>query len=458
MKKITRYFTALTAAVCVLALFSVSCLANSMPSRWLGSDTSEVIITDGECPLQVEKELLTFHLDSLPEDYYGDKESLAGYDASVTAEYTVYNPADYEITATLLFPFGFIPDYIDFESAVWYEHQSGSCEVRLDGTVIPATVRHTVPSSYLFDIKNEAATLLDSYADDDFLTPELTVHKITYTASGIEEPAEGSIALDASFTWEEEETMVVNGAYYLVSPGEGKLHHDLKNGSTHTYYIIGELPEGEPVFRIYNSKNETASVNGRMEETSRETLTFEEFALTVFDNRDDITDTDKYNLVVNMLKDDTVVYLRENMTFTRWYEYEITVGPKERVTNTVKAPMYPTIDYSAAPSVYDYTYLLSPAKEWSSFGSLDIIINTPYYITDSSISGFEKSDNGYTLSLNGLPSEELQFSLCTVESPQYELSPYGLAFIAMLIVSIILVIIAITVSVIIFKRIRKKSK
>jgi len=63
-------------------------------------------------------------------------------------------------------------------------------------------------------------------------------------------------------------------------------------------------------------------------------------------------------------------------------------------------------------------YLLSPAQTWDKFGSLEILINTPYYITESSINGFEKTENGYRCKLNGLPNEELEFTLSTSDNPQ----------------------------------------
>ena len=64
----------------------------------------------------------------------------------------------------------------------------------------------------------------------------------------------------------------------------------------------------------------------------------------------------------------------------RWYEYEISVGPGERIVNTVTAPIYPDIDSRYEPLVFEYTYLLSPAQTWAAFGNLDIVVNTPYYM------------------------------------------------------------------------------
>ena len=82
--------------------------------------------------------------------------------------------------------------------------------------------------------------------------------------------------------------------------------------------------------------------------------------------------------------------------------------------------MYSGIDMSYTPTVYEYTYLLSPASTWKSFGDIDITINTPYYLTESTIDGFEKTEDGYSLHLDCLPEGELIFSLSTEENPTKE--------------------------------------
>ena len=100
-----------------------------------------------------------------------------------------------------------------------------------------------------------------------------------------------------------------------------------------------------------------------------------------------------------------------------WYEYRLTIPAGGRLKNEVTAPLYPEINGYYSPTKYYYEYLLSPAKGWASFGSLDIVVNTPYYLADSSVGKFEKTYDGYTLHLNGLPDGELNFSLCADRRP-----------------------------------------
>jgi len=100
-----------------------------------------------------------------------------------------------------------------------------------------------------------------------------------------------------------------------------------------------------------------------------------------------------------------------------WYQYELTVPAGETVVNTVTAPLYPDIHTGWVPAIYTYDYLLSPAKGWADFGTLEIRLNTPYYMTQCNLDGFEKTSDGYALQLNGLPDRELTFVLCAEKNP-----------------------------------------
>lgn len=112
--------------------------------------------------------------------------------------------------------------------------------------------------------------------------------------------------------------------------------------------------------------------------------------------------------------------------YTHLYEYEIILEPGQRVINTVSAPIYPYIDEDYAPGVYDYIYSLLPEQAWQSFGALEIVINTPYSLIQGSPKGYEKTETGYKLSLDGAPSSyySLHFSLSSSENPE-RIEPEG---------------------------------
>lgn len=74
------------------------------------------------------------------------------------------------------------------------------------------------------------------------------------------------------------------------------------------------------------------------------------------------------------------------------------------------------------PTVYNFKYISSPAKNWESFGSLTVNIITsgaqPYVIFSSL--AFEKMENNRYVYIGGVPDENISFSLCQSEEPVYD--------------------------------------
>ena len=86
-------------------------------------------------------------------------------------------------------------------------------------------------------------------------------------------------------------------------------------------------------------------------------------------------------------------------------------------------PIYPSINTRYTSPIYEYTYLLSPAGSFADFGRLEIRINTPFYLVDSEVEGFSKTEDGYSIIMDGLPRDkdgklkELVFTLSAEENP-----------------------------------------
>ena len=155
------------------------------------------------------------------------------------------------------------------------------------------------------------------------------------------------------------------------------------------------------------------------------TCAFKDYALRGYDENSGILESDWYNAQVELLRlgseiwGNGLVQIEAGVfSLMRWYEYTITLEPGQTLKNAVTAPLYPAIDADYTPSIYAYTYLLSPAKTWTQFGELDITVNTPYYMTECGIDGFTRTDSGYALTLPGLPEGELTFTLSEAERPQ----------------------------------------
>ena len=123
--------------------------------------------------------------------------------------------------------------------------------------------------------------------------------------------------------------------------------------------------------------------------------------------------------------------------------------------NVVTAPVFPSIDKGRTPAVYEYEYLLSPASTWAKFGTLEIVINTPYYIYDypKSLSSkpeqdkqnWTKTETGYVRNLDALPDGELKFRLGSEETTSNTDAGKGLALIFLFVLFYPLVVIGVLV-------------
>ncbi len=478
--------------IMLLCLSALPVYANSAPEYWTGVDASGVMIADEECPLVVEKEVLTFDVQQFPQYSYTSQGDFNAYTPKVTAEYTFYNPSDYTVTATLLFPFGNMPSYAegytDTSERYLAFDDTQKYHITVNGKPISNEIRHTL--SYpgeVFDLQKDLSRMRDGYALDAFYYPALPVTKYTFQVSNVEKDKyhAACMAMD-----------VPEGVkdYRFYFPSQRGVHTQ-ENGDMRIstwvdtdvfeMYILGTPPQTMPRWTFYRDGGveDGEEIAGDIQLLSAEETPFEAFALSFRDEGYPASDVDWYNAVFSELKrgrENTprhpVILCRElesafSQNLLRWYRYEITLAPGERLVNSVTAPIYPAINDGYEPDVYFYTYLLSPAKEWKSFGELEIVIQTPYYVTDSSITGFAKTDAGYCAKLDGLPEGELEFALSTAETPEIKNnSPYLLyiaqmikamlqrAWILVCVVIEVLVLIILLIVVIVRKRRKKKNK
>ena len=445
--------------------------ANSAQSHWSGTDRAGAIITDETCPLEVEGEKLTFEVREFPQNYYHTAEEFLSYTGRVTAEYTFYNPADYTVTATLVFPFGAAPDYgyyYDSETGAYIWGADGDkYAITADGAAVEKRVRHTLAEPHSqFDLERDMALLHDGYVDDPFYTPDLTVTKYIYEVTGVDGEAYPAASAAFRLNADPARTRVLlkeqNGGKTLAEGVQAEAWAE--NGERYTVYCFGE-PVGELEWQMYENGACEKEIDGAVELVDTSNMAFRELALADWESESGVLEQDWYNAFVEDLNrsewscgvvSGSGTHRDLSETLMRWYEYELTVGPGERVVNTVTAPLYPAINTNYDPPVYTYTYLLSPARTWQSFGTLDIRVNTPYFITESSLKGFEKGEGGYTLSLDGLPEGELVFVLSADEHPVKELPNLAYLVFYLPILLPILALILIPVVVILVRRRRRR--
>ena len=421
-------------------LFRLTAYANSARRIWYGVDMTGTIVKGENCPVEVENEQLSFDISEFPQSYYEKKGDFLKYNGKVTAKYTFYNPSDYKVTAKLVFPFGYYPEYgpdeYDEKNQVYKRvDDTAKFDIKINDKEIKKNLRHSLYySDYDFDIHKEMSFLIDGYIKDDFYSPELSVTKYVYEIGGVDkklynrEVAEIEIpAFDGKRRYYLEQSSY---GFTTNDKGNTRIGVGAENGEEVEFYVIGEPVKDLPKWKFYeSSSNESKEIKGEMKLKSTSKMTFKEFALAKFDKNGQILESDWYNIIVELYKQATVenagaifmsAYDVEEIPkfLLRWYEYEMTLAPGEKITNTIEAPMYPTIDESYDPGIYKYNYLLSPASTWAKFGNLNVDINTPFFMTDSNQDGFTKTETGYNFKSNGLPEGELRFTLCESEKPK----------------------------------------
>ena len=424
MKNLRKYLRTVMLFLMLVMLLAAPAFANSAQSHWYGTDAVGTIVTGEDCPIVVEKERLSFDIGQFPEGYYREETEFHAYNACVTAEYTFCNPADYEVRATLLFPFGGVPDYGD---AFGY---ADTYDITVNGEPVDYTLRHSLFfRGTQFKLERDLSYLHDGYMQVAFYHPDMPVTFYAYRADGVDtetyKAATAAFALNA----DESKTRVLfenmNGGKSLDGGGmqaEAWVEPDKMMG----VYVIGEPLEDELEWKFYENGACETEIEGVMTLVSTESMTLKDFATAEYDEKYGVLESDWYNAVITALdncRGDGGIIPAFDMNFNmshqlmQWYEYEIVIGPGQRIVNTVTAPIYPDIDGSYEPPVYEYTYLLSPAQTWAEFGTLDIAVNTPFYMLESGPEGFEYLNPGYEMHLEGLPDGELTFTLCSEAKP-----------------------------------------
>ena len=485
MSKPTRkicFVSVIGVLLCALAVFPAS--ANSAPSYWEGVSASGVLTTEGECPLVVEHETLTFDIGAFPSNRYSSIEDYLAYDASVTAQYTFYNPSDMTVTAKLLFPFGINPQYgeiYDPDKRDYFTPDNASeYGAQINGAAVQTTVRHSYWSGviYKFDPAEEMAKLHNDYRTDSFLSYDLPVHIYTYRISVDKQTyrsARAATYFDGAF--EHTRFMLENlGGYHSDENGRAGWASVHTSDAEITVYVFGK-DVGELEWKFYEDGSLEKEIKGSMTVKEKTSTTFGALAMQAYDPASGVAAHDWFNAAVAQLEgSDKALGLYGGVVndwdfsqhLLQWYEYKITLAPGERLTNTVTAPLYPHINGRYEQPTYAYEYFLTPASTWTEFGTLDLYINTPYVMVkerkgEYSIAPKEwtKTDAGYKIHLDGLPDENLIFTLCEVETPKLAVTPYTILFIVIIVIGVLLVLAVIgvpTVLIVILIKLAKKRK
>lgn len=388
--------------------------ANSASRVTLGTDSNGVVSKSENCPLEVKGEKLNFYVSSFP--ILPDQPSGGAY---LSAEYTFYNPTDLDIDAELVFPFGAAPEYSDGLDDL------SDFDVLINGEVVEKELRHTYSSSYAFDLDRDMSKIRDEMIEDAFFRKNADVFH--YRVEALFDPEKESLPVRASFS-------TLKG---LIAPDRCSINGNtvsfpVERNKIYDFYFVGE---DDPDFigsaSLYESSDSHLPLDGRLSLISKEEMLFDDLIFKYYDENAPISRLDWNNAFYDRLADDPnrngrIISLDESEfdlakddRLLRWYDYRLKLRPGESATNTVFAPLYPSINDRYEPAKYEYTYLLSPAKSWADFQNLDIAIYTDFYISDSTLR-FEQNEDGtgYSAHCDTLPETELRFSLCEVSRPK----------------------------------------
>ena len=463
-----RIFALAFALVTGCAAFApVSAFANSAPKHWFGTDALGAVVKDENCPVGVEHESLTFDLQEFPSKYYESDEEFAAYTGKVTAEYTFFNPASYDVDMTLVFPFGLLPSYAGFPS----DKENDPAEkykITADGAEVEKKIRYTYSPSaeYDFDLKSDLAKLQDGFVQDDFFRADLPVHEYVFTIEG-----EGEFVACLTLTGNPSETCVIAESSYYSQKDRATIGMHVRGGGEYSALVFG-TPIDFSQWKFYRDFNLDEEVAASVRPQKLEQTTFADFAVKndPFGNADASASVDWYNALVCALRESRASYAscyggdvkfsRIERDLLRWYEYTLKIPSGKTVRNAVAAPVYPSIDSKYSPAVFTYTYLLSPAKSWAFFRSIEIKINTPFVLQDAKKSGFEKTDYGYVKRSDGLPYGELNFALSTSASPK-PVRDWGYFFVTGLLFGIpvlFMLVVGATFGVVLYRRNKCKKK
>lgn len=402
IKKLTVLFLSV---ISIISCFTLTAQANSGPAWYKGADSSGAIIMTDNCPVSLQKEVLTFDIDNLP--------SVSGNFApnTVTADYEYFNPTDELLSLRMAFPCGIKPNYakdIDDRAMI---------DISLDGVETNAEVRFTDSDSHGYkslDFKSEVHKIRDKKSV--FIDENATV---TFYSYNFVLPYNQEFEVLGRIKYGENVRVFVFDAYDLVYYGDGcATFTTYLNNKSHNCFlcVIGDVNNADISWFDAGEGNYVGN-SIKAELVENKTLSFSDFVDNYFKFDDEVNPTDRHNAVIDrffigcgnvIVADEYRLDFRNSML--KWLLYDMEIQAKSTVKNRVTAPIYPSI--SGRNSRFEYTYYLSPASEWSDFNSLTVNINTPYYIDrDIFDKSLIKTDSGYTVEFDSLPKGELYFTV-----------------------------------------------
>ncbi len=397
--------------LCLLYFIPLTAHANSSPI-YMEQFPSLSIAPAGNFPIAVDQETLTIKVDQQSPS-----------DAVVVVKYIMSNSSLEKLKVPMIFPFlsygyeGFAPR-IEFNGkAVDYRVLSAGHVEIMDYLSEPDKFKEQVNINRIIENLNMPLYQAKHFND----SANATLYEVTYTGPTDNES-------DISFNLDPDKTRVLTlgfDGFRFRQNGDCTVSSYMSNynlGDTRYILVLGENTltqisgsDDEVIEKkvvnikdfIYNQLVESTSfLEGSFGYLNREPNDFYPVALKEVDRF-----FEEGQMVFSWAMLSENMAFRNNL-FALLYEVDFEVDS----TNTlvVTYPMTATLDRrDTVDPIYTFAYILNPAKNFSSFGGIDIHIelNSKYrYIIDSSIALNEVEASVFTASFDHLPDEDLVFS------------------------------------------------
>jgi len=432
--------------------------ANSAWFKYDGVNSVGAIIKGENCPIVVDREDLTFDI------YKDDIGSFYEYEfptGKVSAKYTFRNPADITAKVELIFPFGYAPENYEYSTDKDRDNKK-YYSVSANGADIPKRIRNTYKKRrenydiVQFDLAEDTKYLSDGYLQIDGLPFDTKMYEyVCHTKVGYDVEERISIyrLLDSV------QQILCSTEYYgFTKSGRAYAKVPCDEEGDATFYCFEELDSAVIACRY---ENDDYGYNSKFDFEFVKETTLLDAVLASKSDADEVEDVDWYNSFVARY-DKNGKFANTNFVVEdrfRWYDYTLEFAPYQTIVNEVVAPLYPHVTREYTPRMHDYTYLLSPAKSWASFGEFHLRINTDMYVKNVSVGKMKKYKGYYEYSCQGLPDGELTFSMCKSPAPITTDAWWGLVItgIVLAITSVIWIpIVAVIIVKVRKKRIEKK--
>lgn len=464
MKK--RDLAIIILSMAAAAFMCIPAYANSAMTFWSGTDAAGVVSTEGDCPLEVVHETLTFDLPDTAKEDLSHEPAWSAYRNSYTAEYEIYNPSDLDVSAVLSFPFGTAPVYAPQHDSPAYDDETRYA-VLINGEKIKPEVRYSYLGWRKFDVKQDLSMLKDIYMEDSFFRADLPVNRyLLHLEVNDADQSEGPLTEAACELPARPEKnryqfgTEVNGIRMSETEFTAGIYMN-QSSADFVMNVFGEAAE-LPEWHFETSEADPKEKQGTWQVIEQKTMTYEEYVMETRPADSPISPVDYYNALTerfiheseNLLILPSAEFMERGLM--KWYRYSIDVKPGETIINSVTAPALPSLYTNYEDPLQEYTYLLSPASLWKKFGSLDVIVNTDEYLI-SSQPALDKAENGYSAHFENLPEGELQFSLCVSQNPKRLHSEIDWAILLLLVMMFVFIGLTLTVIIKVIKMILKRK-